>query len=236
MLRRITDFIRSSEGHLCGIDAGANIGDTILACAHDPKDKFLGLEPNPKFLKYLEANTRRHPNICIRQVVCASEDRVGGYHISTHRGTARFVSDAAAITEMKTVRLDTLLKELPEFKDCNFLRVDTDGHDFEVLRGARELIKSAMPEILFECDVFDNSKYVEDTLEALRFFAGAGYVDALVYDNLGYLFCHLKLSDVSQVPQMLFYQLINRQFYFDVLLLRDARAFLKTELDHFVGL
>jgi len=236
VLRRLSDFIRASQGRVCGIDVGANIGDTLLACASDREDMFLAIEPNPVFFKYLEVNARQIPNVCLRRNVCGSEDRKVAYQISTTRGTARFEESTLPGAEMETRRLDTLLKELPEFNTCNFLKIDTDGHDFEVMRGARELISSTRPIVIFECDLFDNPNYVTDAIEALRFFAATGYQDALIYDNAGFLFGRLDLCNSLSFTQDLFYQLTSRKLYFDVLVMPDAELFYQRELKYFIGL
>jgi len=234
LIPRVTTFIRAREGPICGIDVGANIGDTILAAFGDSRDQFLAVEPNPEFFEYLGKNVAEIQGVRLSKAVCGAMDGQASYSVATAAGTARFEKSASYGTAMECQRLDTLVLGYSEFSRCNFLKIDTDGHDFEVLRGARKLIAAAMPVILFECDIFKNSNYVEDVLDALRFFASVGYKNALVYDNGGYLFGHLDLSDVSSFSEALFYQMINGRFYFDVLVMRDAGSFLAAEMEFFI--
>lgn len=233
LLRRVTDHIRDRHGAVCGIDIGANIGDTVVACANDAKDSFLAVEPNPKFIPFLKANTSGIPNVTVREVVAGEEDKVAQYDIATRYGTAKFTESRAPGAALETKRLDTLLEEQPAFKSCNFLKVDTDGHDFEVLRGAAELIRRAKPVTLIECDPFDNPSYVEHALEAVRFFASCGYHDMLVYDNTGFLVCRLNLQDTRFFCHLLFYQLTRGDLYYDLLFMPDGGKFLQEELRHF---
>lgn len=235
LLGRISDFIRATEGSVRGIDVGANIGDTITACANGDQDRFLAIEPNPVFFEHLKKNLARLPASRLLQAVCTSADRTTTYNISTVRGTAQFEESSAHGTALETKCLDTILEHFAEFKKCNFVKVDTDGYDFEVIRGARKMIASARPAVLFECDVFGNPNYFEDTLQALRFFGETGYRHALVYDHTGFLFSQISLSNTLDFPQALFYQLTSQRCYFDILVLRDAGEFLRQELDYFTN-
>lgn len=236
ILQRISAFIRTSEGRVCGIDVGANIGDTIRACDNgNSQDRFLGVEPNPKFFAYLKKNVAHLPGARLLQAVCTATDQTATYRISTVRGTAQFeASDSPEGLAIETKCLDSILEQFPEFKQCNFFKIDTDGYDFEVMRGAKRLLADAKPAVFFECDVFGNPNYLGDTQQALQFFADTGYKHALVYDNFGCLFAQLKLGSIGDFPQALFYQAASRRCYFDILVMRDAREFLKQELDYFI--
>jgi FkbM family methyltransferase len=234
LLRRISDFIRGTEGRLCGIDVGANIGDTIVACANDNKDRFLALEPDPVFFQYLKKNLADLPQCRLLQMVCDSEDRATAYRISSVGGTARFKKTTAGGPAIHTKRVDTILGQFPEFQQCNFLKIDADGYDFEVIRGAQGMIATAQPTVLFECDVFGNPNFVADTFETLRFFSKTGYRHALVYDHLGFLFAHHELDKIEDFSQALFFQTTSQHCYFDILVMRDAGKFLRQELDYFV--
>ena len=70
--------------------------------------------------------------------------------------------------------MDTLVEQFPEFRTVTCLKVDTDGYDFEVLRGAQKLIARAQPVVLFECQMWNNADYLKDVLETFQLFAGCG--------------------------------------------------------------
>ena len=237
ILQRVSDFIRTTEGRICGIDVGANIGDTIRACANgSSKDRFLGVEPNPAYFEFLKKNVAHLPGSRLLQAVCTSTDQTTTYRISSVRGTAQFeASESRDGLALETKCLDSIVEQFAEFKACNFFKIDTDGYDFEVLRGARGMIAAAKPAVFFECDVFGNPDYLADTQQALRFFADTGYKHALVYDYLGYPFSQIKLGRTSDFPQAIFYQMASRHCYFDILVMRDAREFLKQEFDYFIN-
>jgi len=218
LMGRIARFIRLRKGKICGIDVGANIGDTIAACQVRDEDQFLAIEPSPIFFEYLSRNLVDFPNVRQLKIGCASSDSAP--------------KDDSGI---KTNRVDTLVEQYPEFQDCNLLKIDTDGYDFEVLRGARGLIARAHPAVLFECQMWNNANYVGDVLEILRLFADAGYSHALVYDNLGYLYGPLDLRTPEGMPSALFWELSSARCYFDILVIPEVGAFLQQEFDFYIG-
>lgn len=236
ILTRLADFIRISSDRLCLIDVGANIGDTIVMCGVTDADAVLALEPHPLYFGYLQRNFGDKSNIQKVQLVCGAEDAApDGVQMKTVQGTAQIREATTGEMKMAVVRLDTLLMDYPDFLDCNLLKIDTDGHDFGVLQGAMGLIERTKPAILFECDVFQNIDYVRDVEEMFKFFTRAGYHDALVYDNWGYLFCRLDLQKPEFFGYALFHQIIENKHYFDILMISDSQKFLDTELNYFAN-
>ena len=218
LMGRVAGFIRLRKGRICGVDVGANIGDTIAACRVGNEDQLLAIEPNPVFFEYLNRNLAGFPNVRQLKVGCASSDS------SPKDGSG-----------MEIKRVDTLVEQFPEFRDCNFLKIDTDGYDFEVLRGARGLIARAQPVVLFECQMWKNEDYIKDVFEIFQLFAAAGYSHALVYDNLGYLCGPLDLKTPRGMPQAMFYELSSARCYFDVLVMPEVGVFLQQELEFYLN-
>ena len=188
-----------------------------MRCRVRNEDQFLAIEPSPVFFEYLNRNLVDFSNVRQLKVGCAASDSSPG------EGSG-----------MEIKRVDTLVEQFPEFRDCNFLKIDTDGYDFEVLRGARELIARAQPVVLFECQMWNNADYLKDVLDTFQLFAAAGYSHALVYDNLGYLCGPLDLKNPRGIPQALFYELSSARCYFDMLVMPEVGVFLQQEIEFFL--
>ena len=236
LISRIANFIRSLQGRISGIDCGANIGDTILACSPTDTDRFLALEPHPNYFAYLQRNLGSRTSIRLLQAVCSSENGKTGFHIETSRGTAQTIKANDGETRLNSIRLDTLLQDNVDFRDCNLLKIDTDGHDFDVIRGARDLVTRARPIVLFECDIFQNTHFIEDVMEVFNMFAEAGYQSALIYDNAGYFLCRVDPKEPASFAYFLFHKVTTQRYYFDFLMLPEMGKFLEWELDHFTSL
>ena len=233
LVKRLADFIRHKYARLIYIDVGANIGDTINFCYKNGADIFLGIEANDIYFDYCKKNVKFLKNVKLLKSICSESDGIVNWTTQRKDGTARIIEDNQ--TSNTITSIDSITQEQIEFDQVNFIKIDTDGHDFEVLRGAYKTIAKRKPAILFENDVFENKNYVEEFQETMQFFFLSGYKYALVYDTFGYLFRRIELNDSLQFNDSLFYQLTSKYYHFDILLMKesDLQEFLLFEIAFF---
>ena len=224
--QRISEFIHQKQGHLSCIDVGANIGDTIAAFYKKDTDTFLAIEPNPKFNKLLAENWGWNKNIILVSDICSSDSCESTFTIQEKEGTASVLQTENGLKMCKR-SLDEIVNAYPSMANANVIKIDTDGHDFEVIAGANRLLSQNLPAVLFECQPSENTtNYVEDCLSALNFFKETGYNYFLVYDNFGHLMGRYSLSDLSPFKNLLFFQLTRPFLYqFDILVMKDEDVF-----------
>ena len=232
---RLSEYIHGRDGRMKCIDVGANIGDSIAAMYQDVADQFIAIEPNPTFYPYLESNWSWNKRVRMLNVVCSSGSHERRYVIQEKSGTASLARSDVGVA-MNAKSIDQIVLEIPEFADSNLVKVDTDGHDFEVIEGAAQLISRNSPAVLFECGPFSNVRYVEDCLTTMRFFKEVGYGSFLLYDNFGCLMGRYSFSDLTIFRSLLFYNLTSDFNYFDILVMKDEQVvpFYGLELDYFV--
>jgi FkbM family methyltransferase len=216
--KRLSAFLHDKYGWIKCLDVGANIGDTIAALYQGEHDLFLAIEPDTKFNSYLHENWNLS-NIKILNQVCASASGRKKYEVHEKFGTASFYGSNYGM-EFQAITVDDLMTENPEFAGLNLIKVDTDGNDFAVLSGARQTL-IGQPVVIFECDVFGNTNYVEDCIETLDRFRSAGYRSMLVYEKFGYPLGRYELHDLIHFRELLFYQLTKKFIYFDILLMKE---------------
>lgn len=231
---RLSQFVKRKSNQLTVIDVGANIGDTIAAFYTEASDRFLAIEPDPRFRKLLESNWGSNPNVTILSDLCSSESLQGTYKIQEKNGTASLVPSSDGMA-MRSRTLDDIIHEHSFAQNADILKVDTDGHDFKVLAGAKGLVARQRPIVLFECAPFRNPNYVQDTIRTLGDFRAAGYSQCVFYNNLGDLIGKFGLSDLSPIKNLLFFQILTDSLYYDVLLMPDEEleTFYAHEVDFF---
>jgi len=237
LLTRLSHFLRNRYSMFCMVDVGANIGDTILACANDPADRFLAVEVNQRFLKYLRQNCAKIPNLTVVEALCADENAEVKITVAQRNGTASVRHETVGRPARK-MTLDSIVESAGLGQPVRLIKIDTDGYDFQVLRGAGLTIGRDQPAVLFESDVFGNTRYVQDLLQQLANFAASGYERAVVYDSLGFLFDVVDLRAPERLTYALLYQLNRRVGYFDVLVMKepDLESFLQTERSYFASI
>jgi FkbM family methyltransferase len=228
---RLSDFTRQKYGVVKVADIGANIGDTIAAFCRHEDDRFLAIEANPRFIKYLRHNFGEQPGVKIVECYCSSAEGNAQFTIREQKGTAEIVPGQGH--QMRAAPLDILVAE-NGFSDLNLIKIDTDGYDLRVLSGAPEILKM-LPAVLFEFYAWG-----EDCIRAWRDFLKTlpGYDYLLLYDQTGLLMGRHRIADFSSIADLLFYQAIDGAIYFDALLMRpgDSQEFFEKEREFFAPL
>jgi len=211
---RLSKFVRSKYGYVKVADVGANIGDSIIAFRGHEDDKFLAIEANPRFIKYLKQNVGLLPGVIIVESFCADfvDDKMM-FTIHEDKGTAEIIPGEGI--NLRATTLDRLIKEY-DFSDLNIIKTDTDGHDLRVLRGAQAILRT-LPAIFFEV-----YSWGPDCIDSWRnFFQSVqGYEDLILYDQTGMLMGKYNIRDFSSLADLLYYQAIVGSISFDALLMR----------------
>lgn len=129
------------------VDAGAFIGDhTIAYCdAVGPTGSVYAFEPNKKAYECLEYNCKTAKNYNLglsdkAETVYYSEDK--------NAGAGRILRDIETSDQIKTITLDSL-----KLKALDFLKIDVEGYEVSVLKGAISTIKKYRPKMWIEINI-----------------------------------------------------------------------------------
>lgn len=138
------------------IDVGCNVGaffDVILKLS--PNGTHLAFEPIPDLCRTLKDRYSRYSNVAIYS--CALSDTTGEMsfqHVTTNKAYSglkkrRYDRPNESIEEIKvhTERLDNII---PKDYHVSFMKIDVEGAELQVLRGAIHTIRKYKPLIVFE--------------------------------------------------------------------------------------
>ena len=154
-LECITKYILPKMTHKSAfLDIGANVGNHTAALAPF-FEQVIAFEPNPRTSKLLEANAMLFSNVSVRSYGLSNEEgiiqtsysdeNVGGASVtsrSTHKNKVEF--------HLK--RLDDQLSA-EQRSSVSLVKLDVEGHEYEVLCGAVMTLKESSPLILFEINI-----------------------------------------------------------------------------------
>ena len=164
-------------------DIGANKGAYLywLQKKVGPTGKVFAYEPQPTLASYLETVRAGMgwQNVIIRD--CALSDVAGtgtlnvpGAGVSPGASLEMAITDAADCRHLKCP-VDTLDRQ---FRDCcqiTLLKIDVEGHELNVLRGAKEVFTRHAPVLLFECEARHlNNHTMSDVFNFLKNFGYTG--------------------------------------------------------------
>ena len=156
----------STKESVC-IDIGANIGNHSLYFS-DYYRKVYSFEPSEKIFNVLSLNSKLVNNIQCFNFGCSNEDKTALlYSISTNRGGS-YISSEEKEGETEKIEVKPLDAALQDIGNIGLIKIDVEGHEYEVLEGAKKTIKDNMPIILFEQHENDFSDNSSPSIEFLR--------------------------------------------------------------------
>jgi FkbM family methyltransferase len=127
------------------VDVGAAVGDTVLLLldrAPGVVSHFACVEPDDEFYGYLERNLGDREDVSLFRTMLSDSPSEQASLIRTHSGTA----SAQGQDRSPTSTLDIVVGDLP----VDVLKIDTDGFDGTVLRGASTVLGRHRPTVIFE--------------------------------------------------------------------------------------
>jgi len=142
-------------------DVGANVGLFSFAAAGlaGPSGRVLAIEPDQWLVSLLRrsvrANTKRTARVDILPVAISDSLDVKQFHIAQRSRSANYLdgyglTDAGGSREMHLVPTATLDWLLERFPAPAVLKIDVEGSEVEVLKGAQRLLSEAQPVLLCE--------------------------------------------------------------------------------------
>jgi FkbM family methyltransferase len=176
------------------VDVGADQGGFSLLSANLlPENTVFAFEPNFKSYRLLTENLQtfgnKYRNIITLPIAISSSE--GTIHLTEEEGCSN--SRGTTGREVITKRLDTVL---PVDSTIFFMKVDTEGHDLEVLESARKFIdEDRLKNIVFEYTAYWIGSS-EDSQQSRR--SGEDEAVAKSKPILQYLLSKYKLYSLSR--------------------------------------
>jgi FkbM family methyltransferase len=132
------------------VDIGCHIGSTLSQLLQlAPRGSHTAFEPIPNKAQWLR---RRFPEVEVLEVALAEQAGEATFYVNTKltgwSGLQRHGEDAEhEALNVRTARLDELLGE----RRVDFIKLDVEGGELGVLKGATGVLERWRPRILFEC-------------------------------------------------------------------------------------
>jgi FkbM family methyltransferase len=123
------------------VDVGAMVGGYSVRAAAKGMTVF-SFEPNPRNLKLLNQNAAVN-NVSLNIEPFALGAYNGNVRLTLNDGLSRITSEGGVEVDMRT--LDSL-----GLKSLNLVKIDVEGYELEVLRGARETLNRFHPSLVVE--------------------------------------------------------------------------------------
>ncbi len=134
------------------VDVGANVGRYSMMVANNLKDKgrLVSIEPEPEVFETLKKNAELNKikNAVLINTACFSRNKNMKFYITKSLGEHSLYGKGKCI-KIRARKLDDILKER-KINDVNLIKIDVEGAEFEVIKGAAKTISMQKPMIIFE--------------------------------------------------------------------------------------
>lgn len=168
------------------VDVGAHIGYFTLVAA-----KYAGrvhaFEPSAQTFSYLLRNLELNPALAGRIVahpvgLGTAPSTLNLYRSASHPGTASLRPVSAPDAVIETVPIDTLDRVIGS-EHIHFIKIDVEGGELDVLRGAQGLIQRDRPCVF--CEIFEShaNRFGYTCGDLIGFFTQRRYQGFLVADH-----------------------------------------------------
>jgi FkbM family methyltransferase len=213
-LGRIAKYIQAKYTDLTLIDVGANIGDSVFVLRGESEFPILCIEGDDYYFEILQSNVAQFPTVFLEKAYLGQENQETNKEILRQNGTAHLVVSTKSVPIMT---LPNLLKKHPNFSLSKILKIDTDGFDGFIIRGATDFLNLAKPVIFFEYDPYFMSQQNDDGLSIFKSLRESGYQALIIYDNFGDYMLSLRLDQVRLLDEIHCYFLgRDGMFYADI--------------------
>lgn len=221
-LGRISSYINHKYARFTAVDVGANIGDSATLIRKYSEADIICVEGDKTYLKVLKINLANISKAKILNTFVGDKNGEVVGELDSDNGTASIdTTKSSAVTKLKT--LDSIIVS----KKIKLLKIDTDGFEAKVIRGAKDIVLVNKPVIFFEFDRKSYEKTGESDYKTLNNLYKSGYTMFLVYDNFGNLLSEMILKNHISKPNF------QNKFNYKKVYYYDIAAFHKSDVDLF---
>lgn len=179
---------RTCNANSNSIDVGTHTGDILdVLLQQSPNGRHFGFEPIPLLYQQLQTKYSSKSNVQLFDYALSNTNGTTSFNYVTsnpsYSGIKKRMYDRRGETdtliEVKTAKLDDLL--LQQTGKIDFIKIDVEGGELDVLKGASALLTRDKPVVIFECGLGGTDIYQTTPAQLFQFFELHGYSISLLH-------------------------------------------------------
>lgn len=200
---RLAKVIYGKYNDMYLIDVGANVGDTIAVVKSEVEIPIIGVEGDDVTYSYLEKNAKLFSNVHIVKTFLSEKTQEIKVAFEKSGWNATVIPDSDNGKQVSFRTLDEVIEAGGFFtQKIKLLKVDVEGFDTIVLRGASGIIKEHKPVLFFEYNRQNMIAINEEGLSTLLSYAAYGYNKIAFFDHRGTLVLVTSLKNKEEITYL----------------------------------
>jgi FkbM family methyltransferase len=185
------------------LDIGAQCGLFTLYAKYLPDCKFYAFEPFYDSFKCLNDNLQLNKidNVITYNCGLGSSNEIKILKVPEHKGLNTFGENPLRFSEWKDFHIPVMTIDelfLDKLTSLDYIKCDTEGWEFHILKGAEKCLMKWKPELFFEINETNAKQCSVNINELINYLSSLGYYHVKTIDNENYHFSckQTKFSDI----------------------------------------
>jgi FkbM family methyltransferase len=232
LLGTLAAYVGGKYPGMTVVDIGANVGDTIAIIKSAIDVPIIGIEGDAVSFKFLANNTKQFQHVTVLQQFLGDKKQTLHVELEKSGWNTTLIPTENKGQELSLKTLDQLLDENQSVsQNIKVLKIDCEGFDTIILRGANELLAEQKPVVFFEYNKTNMEAINEDGFSTLLSMERYGYRSVIFFDLYGRYVLTTPISNHELIKQLHDYSddNISRIGYYDVCLFHDNDRDLEKE-------
>lgn len=235
LIGKIAKIVANKYPELKVIDIGANVGDTTIIITHHINCDVIAIEGDDISFNYLKLNTAINPRVVAYKQFLGDKNQTLQMEISKQGWNNTLLPSNNAKKNIILKTLDTFIEyQKISILNVKLIKLDTEGFDTIILRGATKVIIEQKPVIFLEYNNDNMAAISENGLATILNFVDLGYHDIYFFDPYGNLILKTNLNQKLIIEQLDNYIKPNKNssiVYYDICLIHKDDGDISEAID-----
>lgn len=218
IIGRLAASIAKKYSEMTVVDIGANVGDTIAIVKSVVEVPIIGIEGDEVTFSFLKQNAQQFSSVSIINSFLGDKKQELKVELESSGANTTVIPSESGSKVIAFKTLDEVLSEGFNDRVVKLIKLDIEGFDTVVLRGAYERIRKDRPALFFEYNRDVMKAIKEDGLSTLLSFAEYGYNKIAFFDYHGRLLIVTSITNKKEITYLHEYAIGKNNLigYYDV--------------------
>ena len=184
------------------VDIGANVGDTACIIKTAEEVPILCIEGDEYVFGFLQKNIAQFQNVTARKLFLGETTREIRASFEKSGWNLTLKPDETSTQAVNLTRLDDFIFSEPGWQTFKLVKIDAEGFDCSIIRGATNFLRDVHPVIHFEYNRENMDAIGEPGIDTLLLLSGLGYSHVTIHDPWGRFFCSTTLSEQNFIKDL----------------------------------